>query len=534
MRVRIRTRRAGVEAPGLRERKCGRGRGAWTGRRRRRGKLPAMSYPTLEKRFERMYLLRDALTVLEWDASTLMPDGGAQARADQMAVLRVMRHELVTTPDLGELLAKADGESLDEWQRANLAEMRREWVRATVVPVELVEARSQAVSECEMRWRTARKENDFAGLQPSFEEVLKLTREVGEAQATALGSTPYEALLDEWEPGARTQEIDRVFGGLEAFLPELVARVLEHQAQTPMPPQPEGPFPAAKQLELGRNVMALLGFDFHHGRIDTSAHPFCAGVPEDIRITTRWDEDDFTSGLFGVIHETGHALYERGLPVRFRKQPVGQARGSSTHESQSLLWEMQAARTPELLARIAEQARIAFGGTGPAWETEAMLARMLHVERSLIRVEADEVTYPLHVILRYRLERAMIAGELAVKDLPGAFADGMERLVGVRPANVGEGCLQDIHWPAGLWGYFPTYTLGALTAAQFFAAAIEAVPTIPASLARGETAPLLGWLVTHVHSQGARSTASEIIENATGKKLDPEIFRRHLERRYLG
>jgi carboxypeptidase Taq len=491
------------------------------------------AYPELEKRFERMYLLRDAVAALEWDASTYMPEGGSQARADQMALLRVLEHELLTAPDLGDLVARGEGEPLDDWQRANLREMRREWVRAVAVPASLVEARSQAVSVCEMRWRTARKENDFAGLLPSFEQVLKLTREVGEAQASSLGLSPYDALLDEWEPGGSGAEIDRVFAAVEAFLPPLVPRVIERQQSRSARPQPSGPFPEDRQRELAHAVMRMMGFDFHHGRLDTSAHPFCTGVPDDVRITTRWDERDYTIGLFAIIHETGHALYTRGLPARFRTQPVGQARGMSTHESQSLLWEMQAARTPELVSRLAQAAREVFGGSGPGWDADALLERVLHVERSLIRVDADEVTYPLHVILRYRLERAMIAGDLRLRDLPSAFDDGMETLVGIRPQNVADGCLQDIHWPGGLWGYFPTYTLGALTAAQLFAAAVEAVPAIPAALAAGETEPLRTWLAAHVHAQGALCSAPEIVRRATGKPLDPEVFRRHIERRYL-
>lgn len=496
---------------------------------------PRDVYGDLEKRFSRMYLIRDAATVLEWDASTFMPDGGAQARADQMATLRVIRHELLTDPAMGELLGEAETcADLDEWERANLREMRREWIHATAVPAALVEARSQAVSACEMRWRTARRANDFAGLRPLLEEVLRLTREMAAAKSQSLGVSAYDALLDEWEPGGRAADIDRVFGAIESFLPSLVERVLAHQARRPAPDAPRGPFAERRQLELAHRLMRAMGFDFAHGRLDVSAHPFCAGIPEDVRITTRWDENDFENGLFSVIHETGHALYERGLPERWRRQPVGQARGMSTHESQSLLWEMQVARSPELVSWLAPVAREIFGGDGPAWEPDAMLGRVLRVERSLIRVDADEVTYPLHVILRYRLERAMIAGDLAIADLPGAFDDGMHELLGIRPPNVGDGALQDIHWPAGMFGYFPTYTLGALTAAQLYAAALQANPSIPTSLARGDAKPLTAWLVPNVHALGALPSAPEILVRATGKPLDPEVFRRHLERRYLG
>jgi carboxypeptidase Taq len=488
------------------------------------------AYLELEQRFARMYLIRDAATVLEWDASTFMPDGGADARSDQLAALRVVRHEQLVDPVVGELIANAGGE-LDPWERANLREMARERIHATAMPSSLVEARSKAVSACEMRWRTARHDNDFAGLRPLLEEVLKLTREMAHAKAAALGVSAYDALLDEWEPGGRSTDIDRVFKDLESFLPGLVDRVLERQASRPITAIARGPFSPEKQMQLATRVMKALGFDFAHGRIDVSAHPFCAGIPEDVRITTRWDETDFTNGLYSVVHETGHALYERGLPKRFRGQPVGQARGMSTHESQSLIWEMQAARSPELVSWMSKAARETFGGAGAGFSDEAILGHVLQVERSLIRVDADEVTYPLHVILRYRLEREMIEGNLEIRDLPGAFDDAMEKLVGIRPHDVRDGCLQDIHWAGGLWGYFPTYTLGALTAAQLYAAAADDNTT--SALAAGDGRPLLSWLATNVHAFGSLETASEIVERATGKKLDAQVFRKHLERRYL-
>lgn len=495
----------------------------------------AAAYLELERRFRRMNLLRDALAVLEWDASTFMPDGGAEARADQMAALRVIRHELLTDAAMGDLLADAASGDLDEWQRANVREMRREWLHATAVPVALVEARSQAMSACEARWRSARRENDFAGLLPLFEQVVRLTREVGAAKSAALKVSAYDALLDEYEPGGSAAEIDRVFAELESFLPALVQRVIDHQGRRPAAHAPVGPFPEAEQLRLAHRVMTAMGFDFGHGRLDTSAHPFCGGAPDDVRITTRWDVEDFTNGLFGVVHETGHALYERGLPPAQRLQPVGAPRGSSIHESQSLLWEMQAGRSTEFVSWLAPVTREVFGrpANDAGFTAEAILGRVTRVERSLIRVDADEVTYPLHVILRYRIERAMVAGELAPKDLPQAFDDAMEKLVGIRPKDVRNGCLQDIHWPAGLFGYFPTYTLGALTAAQLFDAAVQHDASIPAALARGDGKPLLAWLGANVHSQASRWSSPELITRATGRPLDPQVFRRHLEQRYL-
>jgi len=281
-------------------------------------------------------------------------------------------------------------------------------------------------------------------------------------------------------------------------------------------------------------LMEQIGFDFAHGRLDVSAHPFCGGTPDDVRITTRYDESNFARALMGVLHETGHALYQRGLPAQWRLQPVGRARGMAVHESQSLFLEMQVCRSLAFLTFAAPILRKAFAGDGPGWDADALHRRQIHVQRSLIRVDADEVTYPAHVILRYRLERAMIAGDLVPADLPGAWADGLRQLLGIAPANDREGCLQDIHWYDGVWGYFPTYTLGALIAAQLFEAAREAIPDVLVAIGRGEFAPLLGWLRERVHSKGSLLSTSELVENATGRPLGTASFERHLRGRYLG
>jgi carboxypeptidase Taq len=280
--------------------------------------------------------------------------------------------------------------------------------------------------------------------------------------------------------------------------------------------------------------MAAVGFDFEHGRLDTSLHPFCGGVPEDLRITTRYDEADFTKALMGVLHETGHAMYERGLPAKWRLQPVGAACGMAAHESQSLLVEMQACRDPAFVGYLAPLARAAFGGAGAAWEPDNLLRLYNRVEPGFIRVDADEVTYPAHVILRYRLEKAMIAGAMEPDELPGAWNAGMAELLGITPPDPALGCLQDIHWYDGAWGYFPTYTLGAMAAAQIFAAAVAAVPEIPEAIGRGDFAPLMAWLGENVHGLGSLHTTDALIEQATGKPLDPKVFEAHLKARYLG
>ncbi|TVR02791.1 MAG: carboxypeptidase M32 [Deltaproteobacteria bacterium] len=492
------------------------------------------AYDRLTERFRRLNALTGSRGVLGWDMATMMPDGGAEARAEQLEVLTMLGHGLLTAPEVSEWLAEAESAPPDDpWDTANLREMRRAHLHATCVDENLVGALSRATSRCEMRWRAARPDNDFQGLLPSLDEVLRLTREVAEHRAAVLGCSAYEALMDEYEPGAREETIDALFDDLAGWLPNTVDRIVEKQEQQesilPIP----GPFPQAKQEALCRRLLGLVGFDFAHGRLDTSHHPFCGGVPDDVRITTRYREDDFVQSVMGVLHECGHALYERGLPAPWRSQPVGGARGMALHESQSLLIEMQACRSPEFISCLAPLVREAFDGDGPEW-SEANLRRIYgHVQRSLIRVDADEVTYPAHVILRYRLERALIRGDLQLADLPGAWADGLDALLGIRPPDDRQGCLQDIHWPSGGWGYFPTYTLGALAAAQLFERACADRPDIPSELGRGDFRGLLGWLRTHVHQRASFTSTDEVLRDATGSALATTAFKAHVERRYL-
>jgi carboxypeptidase Taq len=472
--------------------------------------------------------------VLHWDRATQMPDGGAAARSEQMAALKLVCHDIITEPALPDLLDGAEAQNdLDPWQRANVKEMRRSWLHAGATPASLVEAFSKACSTCEMAWRAARPANDFAAILPTLRRVLELTREVAALKAERLGKTPYDALLDQWEPDGSEAVIDAVFEPLARSLPALIDAAIATQARRPAPVAPAGPFPIATQREAAVKLMKRLGFDFDHGRLDISAHPFCGGTPDDVRITTRYDEADFRRALMGVLHETGHAMYERGLPEVWRRQPVGRSRGMSLHESQSLLVEMQVCRSRAFHEFAAPILRETFGRSGPAWEPENLYRLNTRVERSLIRVDADEVTYPAHVILRYRLERALLAGDLKLKDLPATWNDAMRELVGIAPPDDRQGCLQDIHWYEGAFGYFPTYTLGAMTAAQLFDAAKRADPAIEPGIARGEFAPLFVWLRANVHGKASRFSTPEIIAQASGKPLDAAIFERHLRARYL-
>ena len=494
------------------------------------------AYTTLEVRFRRIGGVRQAISMLRWDGATMMPPGGSGAHAEQIATLQVLMHEQLTAPEIGDLLTAAEGETegMGPWQRANLREMRRRWRHAVAVPGDLVASHSHAASACEVVWRAARPANDFASVLPTLGEVLRLTREVAAAKAVGLGLSPYEALLDAYEPDGSTAEIDRLFGEIEGFLPDLLDRALARQAGRNTPPTPAGPFRVSAQREASVGLMERLGFDFARGRLDVSAHPFCGGTPDDVRITTRYDEADFATGLMSTLHETGHALYERSLPAEWRLQPVGAARGMAMHESQSLLIEMQVCRSPQFARFAAPILRSILGGEGDAWEPEAFYLRQIRVRPGLIRVDADEITYPAHVILRCRLERAMLAGDLALADLPGAWRDEMQKRLGIVPQDDRDGCLQDIHWYDGLWGYFATYTLGALIAAQLAASVRLSLPTLADDIVRGEFRPLLQWLGTNVHSKGSLLSTAEMISEATGRPLGTADFELHLRERYLG
>lgn len=492
-------------------------------------------YKALEQQFRRIAAVNGALAMLGWDQSTMMPEGGARARAEQMATLSVLRHEWITDPRLGELLVEAEAQKkqLNVWQKANLREMQRQWRHATAVSSKLIEARSKAAMACEMVWRKARQNDDFKSFAKAFKPVLALTREAAAAKSAAFGLSPYDALLDEYEPGGRSEYINKLFADLGGFLPGFIDKALARQDKRKAPLALQGPFPADTQRAVGLKFMKALGFDFKHGRLDVSLHPFTGGTPDDVRITTRYEDADFTKSLMGVLHETGHALYELGLPKAWRDQPVGEARGMVLHESQSLLVEMQVCRGTEFLAYAGPVLRKAFGGTGEAWSDVNLQRIYARVRPDLIRVDADEATYPAHVILRYRLEQAMLRDDLPLADLPHAWNDGMQTLLGVDVPNDRLGCMQDIHWAVGSIGYFPTYTLGALSAAQLFAAAKERDKTILPGIAKGNFKPLLKWLRANVHGKGSLLTTDELLRQATGKPLGTAAFKAHLKARYL-
>jgi len=491
------------------------------------------AYDALCQRHQRIHRLSHLQSIASWDQSAFMPSRGAQARAEALAEMDGLLHQLGTDPALKQLLDEAAQEPLDDVQRASLREMRRVWRSANAVPQRLVEARSLANSHCEHQWRQQRPANDWAGYVENLRPVVRYAREEAQYLADDAGLSRYDALLDQFEPGMRSAEVDRVFGDLRQWLPGLIGQVMDRQARDSVI-HPQGPFPAAAQRALGLDAMKLLGFDFEAGRLDESAHPFCGGVPEDVRMTTRYRDDSFLQSLTGTIHETGHGRYEQNLPREWPGLPVARARSMGLHESQSLSFEMQLAAHPGfagLLQPLVERHL----GHQRGFAADNLHKLMTRVAPGYIRVDADEVTYPAHVILRYEIERPLIEGEIEVEDIPALWDRKMQELLGLDTrGNYKDGCMQDVHWGCGLFGYFPCYTLGAMYAAQWFATMRRERPTLDEEIARGELAPVFDWLKDRIWSQGSRWETPELVRRASGEALAPAHFRRHLETRYLG
>ncbi|MEL0612856.1 carboxypeptidase M32 [Marinomonas arenicola] len=490
-------------------------------------------YDQLSAHYQTIHHFNHAQAMLGWDAAANMPAGGNDARSNAMAELSVHVHRLSTQPQLEDWFGQAEQEALTGEQQASLREMKRQWQQATVVPEELVQAQSMAGSKCEHAWRTQRQENDWAGFEKNWKEVVALSREEAQIRGDALGVTPYDAMLDKFEPGTSSASLDVLFSEVKLWLPELIEKALAKQRSETII-MPTGRFSTASQKALGLDVMKLLQFDFTRGRLDESVHPFCGGVPSDVRITTRYDEEDFVQALMGIVHETGHARYEQGLPNAFAGLPVGEARSMGIHESQSLFFEMQIGRSQPFISHLSRLSAEAFNAhQDPVFAEENLQKIYTRVEKGFIRVDADELTYPAHVILRYEIERDLINGVIEHTDVPALWDEKMQASLGLSTKdNDKNGCMQDIHWTDGAFGYFPSYTLGAMYAAQYKATMTNTVD-FDAAIQSGDLSPIFQWLSDNIWSQASLHTTDELVKRATGETLNAAHFKKHLEGRYL-
>lgn len=473
----------------------------------------------------RIFDLAQAQQALDWDQQVMMPPRGLDQRAGQLAALAAVVHERVADPAYGGLIARLEvQDGLAEDLRADLREARRSHDRAVKIPVRLVQARAEACALAQAAWAEARAASDFAHFRPHLERVLALTRE----EADALGpGNRYDALLDEYEPGMTEAQLAVLFQDLKDRLRPLLEAV-RGAARAPDPTILARTFPVAGQRAFCRRVVEDMGFDLQAGRLDVSEHPFTSGTLGDVRLTTRYREDFLPSALFGAIHEAGHGLYEQGLdPARFR-HPAGQACSMGIHESQSRFWENLVGRSRAFWSHYYEPLRASFPGVLDDVSPDAFHGAVNAVAPSLVRVEADEVTYNLHIILRFELESGLMAGRCEARDLPGLWRERMRALLGIEPPDDASGVLQDIHWAVGLVGYFPSYALGNLYAAQFLERMRRDLPDLDARVARGDLGAVKAWLNGAIHVHGRRWTAQELCRRVTGAPLSAEPLMRHL------
>ncbi|MFB6232373.1 MAG: carboxypeptidase M32 [Salinibacter sp.] len=479
--------------------------------------------------------LKAAAAVLTWDQETYMPDGGAEARAQQLSTLHSTAHERFVADETGTLLDRA-AEALDapsplDPDAALVRVTRRDYERAVRVPSSLVAELSKAKSQAQQAWKQARANDDFSHFAPHLEQLVDLS--VKKAEAIGYENEPYDALLKEYEPGRITAAVVSLFDTLRDDLVPLVD-ALDEAAQIDDSAL-RGTYPQSEQQRFGRSVIADFGYDFDQGRQDVSAHPFTTSFsPNDVRLTTRYDEDNVASALFSTIHEAGHGLYEQGIDPALARTPLGEGTSLSIHESQARLWENHVGRSRPFWRHYLPRLRETFPDALGDVDLEPFYRAINRVEPSLIRVEADEVTYHLHVMLRFELERGLIDGSVSVNELPDRWNAAMDDYLGVVPETDANGVLQDVHWSQGAFGYFPTYTLGTLTAAQLIESIEDELPNLRAHVADGDFAPLLDWLRAHVHRHGRKLTAPDLLERATGRKLAADSWLAYAQNKFGG
>ncbi|HEY3244677.1 MAG TPA: carboxypeptidase M32 [Phycisphaerae bacterium] len=474
-------------------------------------------------------LLESVESVLDWDQETFMPPNGLSARAEQLALVAALIHQRRTDPRVGELLAKAEQDG-DPIRTTNVRETKRIHERAVRIPTELIARIARVSAHAKDAWAKARADSNFPAFVPHLSELLELKRQV--ADLIGYKGERYDALLDEYEPGATAADVAKVFAALREPLSAFVRQLAAARRQ-PDAAILARHFPRPAQERMCRQLAEAIGFDFKSGRIDTSTHPFCSGTtPGDVRLTTRYQEDYFPCAIFGTLHEAGHGLYEQGLDPAHMFTPMGKAVSLGIHESQSRMWENFVGRSRPFWERFYSEFQQAFPDALRDVSLETFVGSINIVRPSLIRVEADEVTYNLHIILRFEMERDMISGKLEVKDVPAAWNTKMHELLGIRPPNDREGCLQDIHWSMGAFGYFPTYALGNLYAAQFYAAAERQIGDLPDRLRRGDFGALRDWLRTNIHRHGQRYRSGELVKVVTGAPLTIEPFMNYIRRKF--
>jgi carboxypeptidase Taq len=492
------------------------------------------AYQELICRYKECSLLGSCGSLLAWDERTYMPHRGSAHRADQMALIARLAHEMLTAPEIGRLLSEVEASDLirdaESVPAVNVREIRRIHDRAVKIPKELVEELARVTTRAQQVWQEARQANDFRAFQPWLDKIVALKRR--EAEAVGYAKVAYDALLDEYEPGATTAEITRTFAGLREELAPLVGAIKASGRQNRREIL-EREYPVDLQQAFGKKAAEEIGFDFDAGRLDVTAHPFCSGMgPGDCRITTRYHPRHFNQGFFGILHEAGHGIYDQGLDPEHYGTPMGSAVSLGIHEAQSRMWENLVGRSRPFWEHFYPKARQVFAASLRDVTIDDFVFAVNDVQPSFIRVEADEATYNMHIILRFEMEQALVNGELKPADVPGTWNERFFKSFGLTPPTDAQGCLQDIHWSMGGIGYFPTYTLGNLYAAQLMEQAREDLGDLDNDFRRGQFNRLKGWLNDKVHRPGQRYRAGELCKRITGRALSHKPLLSYLRKKY--
>ena len=465
--------------------------------------------------------LRSCMSVLDWDERTYMPRNGSENRANQVSLLAGMAHEKFVSPRIGEIINELVQNGLrpdqDTVDSANIRELKRIYEKEIKIPKSLVEELSRTITMSQGVWQEARQNSDFASFKPWMEKVVKLKQQ--QAEAVGYAKAAYDAMLDDFEPGASTEKIAQVFASLREELVSLITRIKE-SGRSPDASIITRDYPVDRQEKFGTEAASAIGFDFKSGRLDVTTHPFCTGFgPGDVRITTRYHKNNFPQAFFGILHEAGHGIYEQGLPRENYGTPCGDSVSLGIHESQSRMWENLVGRSRSFWQHFYPRAKTIFPEALGTTSLDQFHFAINDVRPSFIRVEADEATYNLHILLRFEIESAFFNGDLKIDDVPEIWNKRFKKYFGIVPKNDAEGCLQDVHWSAGLIGYFPTYTLGNLCAAQFFAKAKADLGNLDADFAKGHFSGLFSWLRKNIHVHGQRYRPEQLIINVTEQPL---------------
>lgn len=492
------------------------------------------AYIELENTYKRVKQLSNIQKILNWDTAVMLPKGSIESRAEQIATLNSMSYELLSTPKTLDLIHTVDITLLNDWEKANFKQMKKLHHETIAVDQKLKEEYTIACVKSEMAWRSAKLASDYKIFLPHLKEVLNLTKKIASSKASFFDCSPYDALLQTYEPNLTTQTIDSIFNNLSNFLPDFTDKVIQRQSKDFASLKSQSiPLILDLQKTIGLECMKLLGFCFNRGRLDTSDHPFCGGISQDVRITTKYNETDFLSGLMAIIHETGHALYEQNLPNQWVNQPIGSILGMATHESQSLIYEYQLSRSKGFITFLSKLLIDKFALDKNIFSSNKLHSLVNKVQPSFIRIESDEVTYPAHIILRYNLEKALINNELEPEDLPHAWNEYMHKILGIKPSLDSEGCLQDIHWSLGLFGYFPCYLIGAIMASQLYNQINNTFPNHVELIENGNFKHMNTWLNKNIHQHGSFYEMQNLLIKSTNQTLNIEIYKNYLKNKFL-